>query len=133
MRESHQPLSHSVAQPPHGSLSSRIQAEVSPSTFFRYFPTKEDVALHDGLDEQILDAFRSQPPGLSPIRAVRESFRTVFANLSPEDLACETERQAVIRAVPELRGQVLETLKRSRGPSSDHAFSLKIPDHERGS
>src|SRR5579872_4285563 len=36
-------------------------AEVSPSTFFRYFPTKEDVVLRDDLDTRMLEAFSRQP------------------------------------------------------------------------
>ena len=46
-------------------------AEVSPSTFFRYFPTKEDVALYDALDPLMIEAFRSQPAALSPLAAMR--------------------------------------------------------------
>ena len=46
-------------------------AEVSPSTFFRSFPTKEDIPLHDALDPMVLEAFRAQPANLSPIQALR--------------------------------------------------------------
>ena len=46
-------------------------AEVSQSTFFRYFPTKEDVVLHDRYDPLLLAAFQAQPPELSPIAALR--------------------------------------------------------------
>ena len=44
-------------------------AEVSPSTFFRYFPTKEDVVLQDDMDLLWLEAVKAQPPELGPIAA----------------------------------------------------------------
>jgi AcrR family transcriptional regulator len=37
-------------------------AEVSPSTFFRYFPTKEDLVLQDDMDTRMVEAFGRQPP-----------------------------------------------------------------------
>src|SRR5207344_3192834 len=46
-------------------------AEVSPSTFFRYFPTKEDVVLQDDIDVLGMETFQSQPAGMSPIAAFR--------------------------------------------------------------
>ncbi|HSR85204.1 MAG TPA: TetR family transcriptional regulator, partial [Streptosporangiaceae bacterium] len=46
-------------------------AEVSPATFFRYFPTKEDVVLQDDFDVVTLEALQAQPLDLSPIAAFR--------------------------------------------------------------
>ena len=43
-------------------------AEVSPSTFFRYFPTKEDVVLQDDMDTRMIAALEQQPAGLGPGR-----------------------------------------------------------------
>src|SRR5580692_9667090 len=60
-------------------------AEVSASTFFRYFPTKEDVVLQDDMDTRMVEAFARQPPGLSPIAAVRAAIRETWASFTPED------------------------------------------------
>jgi AcrR family transcriptional regulator len=88
-------------------------AEVSPSTFFRYFPTKEDVVLYDVLDPAALAAFRAQPAELRPIRALRGAMRQVFAGMSPEELAVQRERDALIRSVPELRARMLDEFARN--------------------
>jgi AcrR family transcriptional regulator len=83
-------------------------AEVSPSTFFRYFPTKEDVVLYDAVDPLIFAAFEAQPAALSPIQALRGALRVVFATLSAEELAEQRERAALMVAVPELRMRMLD-------------------------
>src|SRR5450432_3257165 len=62
-------------------------AEVSPSTFFRYFPTKEDVVLQDDFDVLALAAFESLPGDLSPIAAFRAASAAAFAALSADELA----------------------------------------------
>src|SRR5215831_18599469 len=61
-------------------------AEVSPSTFFRYFPTKEDVVLYDPFDPVLISAFEAQPPLLSPMQAMREALHATFAAMSREEM-----------------------------------------------
>jgi AcrR family transcriptional regulator len=83
-------------------------AEVSPSTFFRYFPTKEDVVLRDDIDILAVAAFEAQPPGLSPITALRRAVGAAFAGLSAAELAELRETTALTLAVPDLRARALD-------------------------
>ena len=83
-------------------------AEVSQSTFFRYFPTKEDVVLSDDYDPLMLAAVRDQPPDVPPIEAIRRGIRTVFEQISPEDWVREQDRQRMIFNVPELRAKATQ-------------------------
>lgn len=78
-------------------------ADVSPSTFFRYFPTKEQLVLADDLDPVMIEAFRAQPRDLPPLTAFRKVVTEVFHNLPAAELAFEQERQALLFHVPELR------------------------------
>ncbi|MEU2256559.1 TetR family transcriptional regulator [Nocardia xishanensis] len=87
-------------------------ADVSPSTFFRYFPTKEQLVIVDDLDPVMIEEFRSQPRGLPPIRAFRNAIEVALATLTPEELAFEQERQALLYHVPELRAAIGIELER---------------------
>jgi AcrR family transcriptional regulator len=83
-------------------------AEVSPSTFFRYFPTKEDVVLYDQFDPQLIEAFLAQPAELAPVAAVRRAMRLVFEQAPAEETAREFQRHELARSVPELRARMLD-------------------------
>jgi AcrR family transcriptional regulator len=87
-------------------------AEVSPSTFFRYFPTKEDVILQDDMDIRMLEALEQQPPGLSPIAAMRAAVRQVFSSYSQDDLDVLTETTTLSMTVPEIRARAMDELIR---------------------
>jgi AcrR family transcriptional regulator len=83
-------------------------AEVSPSTFFRYFPTKEDVVLYDQFDPRLIEAFLAQPAELAPVTAVRRAMRQVFEQAPSEETEREFQRHELARSVPELRARMLD-------------------------
>jgi AcrR family transcriptional regulator len=88
-------------------------ADVSPATFFRYFPTKEDVVLQDDLDIFTLAALEAQPPELGPIAAFRAAAAESFAALSPDDIARLRESTQMAHTVPELRARALDEFART--------------------
>jgi AcrR family transcriptional regulator len=88
-------------------------ADVSPSTFFRYFPSKESLLLADDLDPLILAALEAQPPDLSPTQAIRRAYETVMAHLPAEQLAFENTRQRLMFSIPELKAAMYDEYYRT--------------------
>jgi len=88
-------------------------AEVSPSTFFRYFPTKEDVVLYDALDAPLIDAFRRQPPAMSALRAMQAAMHEVWGALTPEEMDEQFERGRLAYTVPALRERYVVEMVRT--------------------
>jgi AcrR family transcriptional regulator len=85
-------------------------AEVSPSTFFRYFPTKEDVVLIDDVDAVLLERVRAQPADVPAVEAIRRGMLGVFTGMSPETWEFERRRQRLLLGVPELRMRMLQQM-----------------------
>jgi len=79
-------------------------ADVSTSTFFRYFPSKESVLLYDELLDLVIDAFISAPADLGPIPAYRHAVRQTFAEMEDADRDDAQRGQRLMYAIPEARG-----------------------------
>ena len=88
-------------------------AEISQSTFFNYFPTKEDVVLFDTYDPMTIQMFLERPkdePLNVSLRKVLENLAATFAR---------DERMILARArffleVPELRARLWDEAERSQ-------------------
>jgi AcrR family transcriptional regulator len=85
-------------------------AEVSPSTFFRYFPTKEDVVLKDNYDPLLITAFEKQPPDLSPVQAIRQAIVSGLSDFTADELQTLRERNLLVMTVPELRAASMNNM-----------------------
>jgi AcrR family transcriptional regulator len=84
------------------------EAEVSESTFFRYFPTKEDVILWDPFDPAFIESFRAQPPELGPLAALRTSIRGLLGGLTEEDVEEQRQRALLMLSIPPLRAMLVD-------------------------
>jgi AcrR family transcriptional regulator len=88
-------------------------AEISPSTFFNYFPTKEDVVLFDEYDPMLFPLLTDAPAG----ETLRESIHRVleaFAVILENDRDDILERSRLVLEVPELRARIWEELEKAR-------------------
>jgi AcrR family transcriptional regulator len=86
-------------------------AEVSPSTVFRYFPTKEDLVVNDDYDPIIFAAFTTQPPELNLFQAWRHAMRDVVAQMTENDIVMQVDRSRLLLTVPELWGATLHSFQ----------------------
>lgn len=80
-------------------------AEVSPSTFYRYFPTKEDVVVQDEYDPMLVNFFRNQPTDVSPLQAIRSTIDAMKPEIAPYDQERLLGRLKLIVSVPALRAR----------------------------
>jgi AcrR family transcriptional regulator len=85
-------------------------AEISPSTFFRYFKTKEDVVVEDEYDPIMATAIADAPADLSPFGAVRHAMRFAMQAVGPEEREKVIERSRLMLAVPALRSRSWDNL-----------------------
>ena len=85
-------------------------ADVSASTLFRHFSSKEALVLTDEYDPLIIDACRAQPAELGAIEAIRHGLREVFGQVSQEALADIRVRAELAVRVPDLRAAMLDQL-----------------------
>lgn len=83
-------------------------AEISPSTFFRYFATKEDVVVQDEFDEQFVEAFRAAGAAQDPIAALRRTIVRAVAAADPHERDKSRQRMELIFAVPALRARTVQ-------------------------
>ncbi|MEV0650706.1 TetR family transcriptional regulator [Phytomonospora sp. NPDC050363] len=79
-------------------------AGVSPSTFFRYFATKEHLVVDDASDPWMVEAAERLPEGVAPITGIRTAILAVMAEVDePRDDMLLATRLAFTE--PALRAQ----------------------------
>jgi AcrR family transcriptional regulator len=78
-------------------------AGVSPSTFFRYFTSKQLVLMNDEIDQVAVAALASQPAGMSTMQALRQTLEITRAALSEHDWRFERRRRQLVLSIPETR------------------------------
>jgi AcrR family transcriptional regulator len=88
-------------------------AEISPSTFFNYFPTKEDVVLYDRYDPIMASMMLARPPEEPPSVVMKYVFETLGVMLD-RDSEIIVARARMALKVPALRARFWEEMERAR-------------------
>ncbi len=88
-------------------------AEVSPSTFFRYFPTKEDVVLQDDMEALMLEALERQPPEIGLVAAVRAATREMQDSFDQAQWEKMRQTTELAMTIPEVRARALDDFSRT--------------------
>uniref|UniRef100_A0AAU1HY82 TetR family transcriptional regulator n=1 Tax=Streptomyces sp. NBC_00180 TaxID=2903632 RepID=A0AAU1HY82_9ACTN len=86
------------------------RAEVSPSTVFRYFPTKEDIVLTDEYDPILLDELRRRPADEPWMESLRYVMRLAIGAATQEDPEAVRLRSHLLVQVPAVRSRMLESM-----------------------
>jgi AcrR family transcriptional regulator len=85
-------------------------ADISPSTFFRYFATKEEVVILDLYDELLIRSLEEQPEHLSPLQALKNAMLGGMDQLTEEEIREISERNQLIMSIPELRAASINSM-----------------------
>ncbi|WP_449343701.1 TetR/AcrR family transcriptional regulator [Streptomyces lutosisoli] len=86
------------------------RAEVSPSTVFRYFPTKEDIVLTDEYDPLIMEEVRARPADEPWPDTIRYVMRKAAQVGIEEDAEVARLRTQLLAQVPAVRSRMMESM-----------------------
>jgi len=75
-------------------------------TFFRYFPTKEDVVLSDGYDYLIVELIEQSPETLPPAQRIRSAFLEGLDQIYPASRDNLLAVNRLVIATPALRDRL---------------------------
>jgi AcrR family transcriptional regulator len=89
-------------------------AEISPSTFFNYFPTKEDVVVTDDSEPQFVATFLARPPDEPLGVALRATIDAFMPDLLGRDREMLVARARLMMETPALQARVWEDLVRTQ-------------------
>lgn len=78
-------------------------AEVSHTTFFRYFQTKEQMVISDDLDEVIVRELAAIPPGLDRFALIRQIIVRMYDLAAADPWAADPQRLRLLIEEPALR------------------------------
>ena len=92
------------------------RAAISPRTFFRYFPTKEDVVIWDEYDPLVLELLDSRPNDEPIAETLRSVIRESLSGLYETDPDRLLVRVRLASTVPELRARFVD--ERTHGVES---------------
>lgn len=108
-------------------------AGVSHMTFFRYFPTKEDVVLTDDYDPMLVALIRQRPADEPVVDSIQAAIAEGFRRVYEADRATILERVRLLLSTPALRArlwenqlatqQMFEQALRGRGADS---FEIRV-------
>jgi AcrR family transcriptional regulator len=98
-------------------------AEISPSTFFRYFSTKEDVVVSDEYDPMLAVALRARPADEPILDAIRHAINDLMNQMLAADREELLFRARLTYTVSALRARSLEEQLRSQ-----HAIAALIAE-----
>ncbi len=87
-------------------------AEVSLSTVFRYFPTKEDLVLTDEYDTLLAAGIRARPADEPMVESIRRVTTETLGEIATQEGAELLQRIRLIRDVPAIRGRSAEQAAR---------------------